>query len=119
MRAFVDAVEAGFVAGDERESAGFVGQTAEGCCDLIAGVGGFRLGFVWKQLAVHFTIEKRGFDHAQAKYAPAGGDHLLYQTLFDRGAGLISSGVIGEHFLVIIVTFALEDDGFARRESVF
>jgi hypothetical protein len=63
---FVNAVEAGFVAGGEREGAGVVGEPAEGSRKLIAGVGGFGLGVVWKVLAVHFTIEERGFDDTHA-----------------------------------------------------
>jgi hypothetical protein len=114
----MDTVEAGFVAGDEREGAGFVGEAAEGSRYLIAGVRGFGLGVGWKVLAVHFTIEERGFDRAQTLDAPAGGDHLVHQTLFDRGAGLIGGGIIGEHFLEFVVTFTFEDHSFPHNESV-
>ncbi len=87
----MNAVEAGFVAGGKREGAGFIGEPAEGSRDLMAGVSGFGAEIGWKVLAVHFTIEERDFDHAEAQDTPAGGGHLVHQMAFDRRAGLIGS----------------------------
>ena len=112
---FVDAVETGLVTGGERNGARPVDQAAEGEGHPIAGV--FRvLGF--GQLALHFTIYERGFDHTESLHAPAAGDHLIHQTLLDRAAGLISRGVIPEHFLELIWIFACKEDSFFRGESM-
>ena len=81
MGAFVDAVEAGFVAGGERKGAGFVGEAAEGEREPMAGVAGGGLRFGFGQLAAHFTIEERGFDGTEALHAPAAGDHLVHQAI--------------------------------------
>src|SRR5258708_32611319 len=56
--AFVDAMEARFVAGGERNGAGLVHQAAEGERQLIAGILG---GFDIRQLAIHLAIDERGF----------------------------------------------------------
>jgi hypothetical protein len=102
VTAFVDAVEAGFVTGNERNGSRLVNQAAESERHPIAGVGG---GFGFGQLALHFTIQEGGFHHTEAQDAPAAGDHFADQILFDRAAGLISFVIIGEHFLELILIF--------------
>ncbi len=80
--------------------------------------GGVVSGFGFRKLALHFTIEERGFDQAKAQHAPAGGDHFGHQIFLNRGAGLISSGIITEHFLEFILIFAVKDYGLFRSKSM-
>jgi hypothetical protein len=115
VTAFMDAVEAGFVTGDERNGTRLVDQAAESERHPKAGVGG---GFGFGQLALHFTIQEGGFHHTEAQDAPAASNHFVDQILFDRAAGLISFGIISEHFLESIRIFASEDYGFLRSEPM-
>jgi hypothetical protein len=115
VRAFVYAVEAGFVTGDERNGSRLVDQAAESERHPIAGIAG---GFGCGQLALHFTIQEGGFHHTEAQDAPAASNHFVDKILFDRAAGLISFGIIGEHFLESIRIFAGENYGFLRSEPM-
>jgi hypothetical protein len=104
VRAFVDAMETGFVTGGERNRARLIDKAAEREGEL---KGGIVAGFRFRQLALHFTIEERGFDQTEALHAPAGGDHLVHQTLLDRGARLISSGITPKHFSEFTFIFTI------------
>ncbi len=67
-------------------------------------------------LPIHFTIEEGGFDHAQALHTPAGGDHLVDQTAFNGRTGMVSGGIIDEHFLAdSVLIFAFEDEMVLRE----
>ena len=53
-----------------------------------------------------------------AVHAPAAGYHLVHQIRFDRGAGLIGSGIITDHYLELMLIFAFQDHGVFGSKSM-
>jgi hypothetical protein len=88
--AAIDQVEAGFVAMDEVETAGIVGQGGEGGGKAF----GLRGGGI--QLVFEFLIEGSSFDGPEAAQAPDGGDHFLDEGL----GGKVGGGETAEEILV-------------------
>jgi len=88
--AAIDQVEAGFVAMDEVETAGIVGQGGEGGGETF----GIRGGGM--EVVFEFLIEGGGFDGPEAAQAPDGGDHFLDQRL----SGEVGGGEAAEEILV-------------------
>jgi hypothetical protein len=102
--AAIDEVEAGFVAMDEVETAGIVGQGGEGGGEAF----GLRGGGM--EVVFEFLIEGGGFDGPEAAQAPDGGDHFLDQSL----SGEIGGGEAAEE---ILVEFAESVGGLVGEED--
>jgi hypothetical protein len=102
--ATIDQVEAGFVAMDEVETAGIVGQGGEGGGEAFGLRGG------GKEVVFEFLVEGGGFDGPEAAQAPDGGDHFLHQSL----SGEVGGGETAEE---IFVEFAESVGGLVGEED--
>lgn len=101
-------VEGGFVAEEEVEDAGVVGQVLE---DRGGAVGGFS----GRGLVVHFEIQGGLLDIERAEIAPAGDGHGVDQGCLGGGAGLEFGGEAGVELLEAIFGLAFEDDEFGEE----
>ena len=75
----MDALEPGLIAQSESQRVGVIGEGAEG-------IGQFDLAegrVLLTRPPIHLGVEEHGFDQPDAVEAPAGGDHLVDQILFD------------------------------------
>ncbi len=102
---------AGFVAADQREGAGLVGEFDEG--ERGAHVGrNERVGFVHIiALGVELVIERGGFDGPHALLAPARGDHFFDEIELDVVGRLEAADVGFAAGQVIGPVLGSEDDG--------
>ena len=112
--AVVLAVEAGLIAVEDIEPAGFVGHFAAGVGGEIGGVGGFGRGV---PLFGNFGADA-GLLHApETHLTPAADGHVFEELKFDGGGGLKFAVEFVEQFVETIEGFAIENDG-ASEEAV-
>jgi hypothetical protein len=98
--ALVDAVEAGFVAMQQRKAAGIVG-ILEGCGQAAGSVTGIRV--------VEAFVEELRFDGPGPAHAPPSRHHLLNDAKLDAVGRLEAFEVIGEDFREALGRFILQD----------
>src|SRR5204863_1243968 len=102
----VNAAQPGFVAQDQSEGAGLVGQRAEGGGEQYAAIDGvesrLKLGF----LSDHFEIDEGGFDGGGAAKAPGGGEHLGDEVLLFQGDRFVHGVVVVAHSVEVATIFA-------------
>jgi len=115
--AFMHAMEAGFVAGQEGEGMGLVGQGTEGEREVGGGVG---LGRILQLglLLDDFAVEQGGFDGPEPQDAPAGNDHFIDQDFFGGSGRIVRGEIFCADFLEQVRIFALEQDCVVGRETV-
>jgi hypothetical protein len=109
--AVVGALEAGLVAIEGGEGAGFVAQEAKGEGGAGLVVADIELHFDLWQLAGHLDVEESGFHIDGAGQAPAGGDELVDQEEVAGGLGLELGEVGVAKGAELVLGFGFEDDG--------
>lgn len=110
--------EAGFVAGNQRDGAGFIGQGLEGDCQLNADIETGQLFFQLGLLTNHLKIHERGFDGPEPEDAPVGGAGLRDQALLHAAGGPVGGYVVVEQTLEFIGILAGEQGGVVSGETV-
>ena len=112
-----NAAEAGLVAAEAGEDAGFVveGAEGEGVADVYAA--GFELVFDVGFAAADFDLEEGGLVGPDAVEAPAGGDELFHQVGFEGIAGLELDEVEVAEGAEVVLGLIFEEDA-AGGESM-
>lgn len=102
------AVEGGFVAVDEVEDAGLIGESAEGA-------GGADGGGTVGVVEGHFLVDDGLFDTPGAHLAPVGGGEFLDEGAGGGGGGLMFEGELMEEFIEEGLGLVVEDDGLGEE----
>lgn len=104
------AAVAGFVAVEQGENFGVVGERPEGEIEARVAVDAVVVLLHFVLLVDHFDVERGGLDREDAFEAPASGDQLLDQAEFDLVAGFEGGQVGVAHRLEFLFGFIGEDE---------
>jgi hypothetical protein len=116
-RAVIGAIEAGFIAHQERQTTAFVGHFLEGPGQAVGIYDFGELFFHFLVAAQHFIGEQRGLDGAEAAKAPTGGGQGLRQFPLDASGGFELIHIGTEKKFEAFAGFGRENHGFGG-ESV-
>jgi hypothetical protein len=103
---------AGFVAIEECEGFGLVGETAEGEGQAAVAVGLHEFFVDVVLLAFHFQIQQCAFHREDSLEAPAGRDELFDETVFDGALGFEVGHAGLSQVLIFLFGFVGEDEVF-------
>jgi hypothetical protein len=109
---------AGFVAADEREGAGLVGEFGEGQRGSHVGRDRAICLVDFRALGLELIIDGGGFEGPHALLAPASGNHFFHEIEFDIVGRLEAADVGFPALEVVRPVFSGKHDG-GRGESVF
>jgi len=109
--------EAGLVAVEALEGAGFVAEGLVGDDDAGFGGADFELFEDLGFLAVHFVVDEGGLEGQDAVEAPADGDELIDEVALGTGLGLIFGQVVFAKGVEFLLGFVSQDEP-AGGESV-
>jgi hypothetical protein len=114
----VIAMEPRFIARDEGQGAGVVGQRADGFAEMDGVIGAVEIPLDIELVAQHFAVDDDVFGGNITAEAPAGDDNLLDEVGFSGVDGLVNGDEFGHHFVEILGAFAFKKHGVARGEAV-
>lgn len=103
--------EAGFVAIEEVEAVGMIGQSFKGHGLTGRLIEAAEFGVEIGVLALHFEIEGSGFNGPETALTPLGDDDLLNEIGFDAVARLEAKEIGIESLLEALLGFVSEEDG--------
>ena len=108
---FAGLAEAGFVAIEEVEAVGMIGERFEGHGLTGRLIEAAEFGVEVGVLALHFKVEGSGFNGPEAALTPLGDDDFLNEIGFDSVARLEAKEIGIERLLETLLGFVSEEDG--------